>query len=81
MNGFLGFVSDPHVHDTVLVTMVVSSFILALPHPSADPNTWWKVLYKFGYDWLTGFWSMKTGGQLASNPIPPVTNPDPTPKK
>ena len=65
VNGFVNFVSNPQVHDTVLYTMVVTSFIAALPKwGSVTIRTKIDaigVFYRFFYDWLVGFWSMKTG--------------------
>ena len=63
MTGFLEFVADSKVHDTVLVTMVISSFLAALPKPGHGGFSW-ADLYKFIYDWMVGFWSMKTGQPL-----------------
>ena len=60
MDGFVSFVGDPKVHDTVLVTMVISSFLAAIRRFKIV-NRWWQVLWNFFYDWATGFWSLKTG--------------------
>lgn len=75
MNGFTGFISNPQVHDTVLYTMAVTSFIAALPKWGSvkigsvvDAAG---VLYRFFYDWLVGFWSMKTGQPI--HPADPTT--------
>ena len=65
MNGFTSFLGDSKVHDTVLVTMVISSFLAAIRRIKVVTK-WWQLLWNFFYDWATGFWSMKTG-----HPVPP----------
>lgn len=63
--------------NTVLGTMAITAIILALPKPGS-PLTWGSV-YKFFYDAVTGFWSLKTGSKPA-DPTVPVANPAPTQK-
>lgn len=63
MNSFIDLVADPKVHDTVLLTMVITSFISAIRRIKVVTK-WWHLLWNFGYDWLVGFWSMKTGQPL-----------------
>lgn len=60
MNGFVDFAFDPKVHDTVLMTMVITSFLAAIRRIK-NPVAWWHIGWNFFYDWVTGFWSMKTG--------------------
>lgn len=69
MNGLMNFAADSKVHDTVLITMVISSFLAAIRRfkETADPKAWKqiaKTFWNFLYDWATGFWSMKTGQPL-----------------
>lgn len=69
MNGFMNFLGDPRVHDTALLTMVISSLLAAIRRFKTIDNTpiapgWWaktKLIWNFFYDWMTGFWSMKQG--------------------
>ena len=70
MNGFLDFVADPKVHDTALVSMAVTSILLALPKPGTKWS--WGLLYEVPYNALVGFWSMRTG-QKPPDPIMPET--------
>lgn len=63
MNGFTSFLSDPKVHDTVLWTMIITSFLAAIRRIKIVTK-WWQVLWNFLYDWAVGFWSMKTGQPL-----------------
>ena len=72
MSGFTEFLGDPKVHDTALLTMVISSLLAAIRRFKTIDNTpiapgWWaktKLLWNFFYDWMTGFWSMKQGSNL-----------------
>jgi len=69
MSGFGEFLLDPKVHDTALLTMLVSSLLAALRRFKVIDNTpiapglWAKIklLWNFVFDWMTGFWSMKQG--------------------
>lgn len=70
----LDFVLDPKVQNTVLITMVITSFLAALPKRFAVADNAWKVAYNFFYDWLTGFWSMKTGHALVTGENVPVVS-------
>lgn len=72
MNGLINFVSDSKFHDSLLISMVITSFIGAI-HRIASPTKWWQTFWNFFYDWLTGFWSMKTGQKPVSDPIKPET--------
>ena len=72
MDGFVSFVGDPKVHDTVLVTMVISSFLAAIRRFKIVTK-WWQLLWNFFYDWATGFWSMKTGQVHVVDPTKPET--------
>ena len=85
MSVLTSFVSDPRVHDTVLVSMVISSFLAAIRRFKTVTNLG-QLLWNFFYDWATGFWSLKTGHPIAPaenhsqvqvnpDPIPPVSNP------
>lgn len=56
--------------NTVLGSMAVTAFLSALPRPGTQWS--WSVPYKFFYDFLTNFWSLKTGSKTP-DPIPPVT--------
>lgn len=82
MTGILEFIGDPTVQRTALVTMGITALLAALPKPGTivikNVVDAVALLYKFLYDWATGFWSMKTG-QKPTDPIPPVA-PDPTKK-
>lgn len=89
MNGFLNFIADSKVHDSLLGTMIVTSFLAAVRRFKTIDNTpiapgFWaalKLLWNFIYDWLTGFWSMKTGHSVTpSDPNSKVPDKaDPTP--
>ena len=68
MNGLLNFIADPKVHDTVLGTMLVTSFIGAIRRFPA-PSNWYQTAWNFLYDWLVGFWSLKTGKPLPETHI------------
>ena len=69
MNGFTQFAGDPKVHDTVLITMIITSLLQAVRRFAKIDNTpiapgMWaflKLMWNFAYDWTVGFWSMKTG--------------------
>lgn len=86
MNGATNFLFDPKVHDTVLVTMIITSLLAAVRRFKTVDNSpiapgfwaWMKLLWNFAYDWAVGFWSMKTG-----QPIHPLevhtTTSEPTP--
>ncbi len=65
MNGLTSFLSDAKVHDTVLWTMVITSFLAAIRRVKVVTK-WWQLLWNFFYDWAVGFWSMKTGQPLSS---------------
>ena len=69
MTSFLG---SPQVHDTVLISMVVTAFLAAIRRIK-DPIKWWQVGWNFIYDWATGFWSMKTGQVHTVDPTKPET--------
>ena len=74
MNAFVDFVSDSKVHDSVLLTMVVTSCLSAIRRFKSVDNdpiapgfyTKVKLVWNFFYDWITSFWSMKTGQPLPS---------------
>jgi hypothetical protein len=55
--------------NTVLGSMAVTALLGALP----KPGTPWSrgLAYKFVYDALTGFWSLKTGSKVP-DPTSPV---------
>ena len=82
MSVLTSFVSDPRVHDTVLVSMVITSFLAAIRRFKTVTN-FGQLLWNFFYDWATGFWSLKTGHPLSPaidlgktqdpNPISPET--------
>lgn len=86
MNGAMNFLFDPKVHDTVLVTMVITSLLAAIrrfktiDNTPIAPGAWafLKLVWNFAYDWALGFWSMKTG-----QPIHPLeihtSSSEPTP--
>ncbi len=69
MNSFTQFAGDPKVHDTVLVTMIITSLLQAvrrfakIDNTPIAPGIWAfiKLVWNFVYDWTVGFWSMKTG--------------------
>lgn len=69
MNSFVNFISDSKVHDSVLMTMIVTSFLAAIRRFKTVDDTpiapgfraKIKLGWNFFYDWLVGFWSMKTG--------------------
>lgn len=71
MTGILEFIGNPTVQSTALLTMAITALLAALPKPGTisikNFTDFVAVLYKFAYDWTTGFWSMKTGV------IPPST--------
>lgn len=66
---FYDFAADPKVHDTVLWTMVITSFLAAIRRfkddtIKAQTRAWIRALmlfWNFLYDWAIGFWSMRTG--------------------
>jgi hypothetical protein len=66
MNGFTKFLADPQVHDTMLWTMVITSFLGAIRRYKAPAN-WLQTFWNFLYDWATGFWSMKSGQPLRTS--------------
>lgn len=73
MIGVLDFAKDSRVHDTMLVTMVITSFLAALRRfkDASSPSPWLhsgKLFWNFLFDWATGFWSMKQG-----QPLHPIT--------
>ena len=55
--------------NTVLGSMAVTAILGALPKPGTTLSP--GLIYKFFYDSLTGFWSLKTGSKVA-DPIVPV---------
>ena len=69
MNGMLAFLADSKVHDSVLLTMVITSFLASIRRFKEVNNepivpgltAMVKLLWNFFFDWVTGFWSMKTG--------------------
>ncbi len=65
MTGILEFIGDPTVQRTALVTMAITALLAALPKPGTisikNAVDFIALVYKFCYDWATGFWSMKTG--------------------
>jgi hypothetical protein len=61
MSAFTNFISDPTVLRTVTGSMLITAFCAALPKPGTTFT--WGSIYKFLYDWLLGFWSLKTGHQ------------------
>ena len=71
----LGFIANPTVQSTALITMAITALLAALPKPGTisikNFVDFIAMLYKFFYDWATGFWSMKTG-QKPTDPTPPV---------
>ncbi len=83
MTGIIQFLGNPTVQSTALLTMAITALLAALPKPGTisikNAVDALAIVYKFVYDWATGFWSMKTG-QKPTDPIPPVANPDPTKK-
>jgi hypothetical protein len=81
MQGLTSFLGNKDVHDTVLITMLITAFLAALPKPGTVwvKVTGWRdaalhfvgVAYKFAYDWATGFWSMKTGQPIHPDDLNP----------
>ena len=73
MSGLVNFVSDPKVHDSVLLTMAVTAILSALPKKFQD----WHIssLYDVPYQAVMTFWSLKTGAKQPDppNPILPET--------
>lgn len=77
MSTFLSFIADSKVHDSVLGTMIVTSFLAAVRRFKTVDNTpiapgfnsKIKLLWNFFYDWLTGFWSMKSGHGVPTNEV------------
>ena len=69
MTGIIEFLGNPVVQSTALMTMAVSAFLVALPKPGTisikSTVDFIALMYKFFYDWATGFWSMKTGQKSA----------------
>lgn len=72
MNVLTSFVSDPRVHDTVLASMVITSFLAAIRRFKTVSN-FGQLLWNFFYDWATGFWSLKTGHPLTPSVEPGKT--------
>jgi hypothetical protein len=66
MNAFTNFIGDPTVLRTVTGSMLITAFCAALPKPGSTLT--WGSIYKLFYDWLLGFWSLKTGHQ-ADKPL------------
>jgi hypothetical protein len=62
---------DPGVLNTVIGSMAVTAVLTALPKPGTKWS--WSLVYKFIYDTLTGFRSLKTGAKI--DPTQPVTTP------
>jgi hypothetical protein len=75
------FLTDPTVHNALLSTMAVTALITALPSTETVRNCRWKdlpfLLYKYVYDALHTFMSLKTGAQL---PAPPPQQPPQLPQ-
>ena len=69
MTGVLEFLSNPAVQSTALITMAITAMLTALPKPGTisikNIKDFLAITYKFGYDWATGFWSMKIGQKPA----------------
>ena len=69
MTGVLEFIGNPTVQSTALITMAITALLAALPKPGTISIKNFvdllALIYKFGYDWATGFWSMKTGQKPA----------------
>lgn len=78
MNAFVNFIADKQVHDTVLVSMLITSLLAALRRIK-DATKWWQIGWNFLYDWAAGFWSMRTG-QQPHMPNPTVPAPAPADK-
>ena len=55
--------------NTVIGSMAVTAVLGALPKPGTPGS--WSLVYKFFYDALTGFWSLKTGSKVP-DPLQPV---------
>ena len=69
MTGVIEFLGNPTVQSTALLTMAVTALLAALPKPGTisvkNVVDAVALVYKFLYDWATGFWSMKTGQKPA----------------
>lgn len=57
---------------TVLGSMAVTALLSALPKKGTKWS--WNLLYDVPYDFLTGFWSLKTGSKIPdpSQPVAPA---------
>jgi hypothetical protein len=72
MNGFVSFLGDPKVHDTALLTMLITAALAPLRKFKTVDNTpiapgFWskcKLTWNYFVDFMTGFWSMKQGQPL-----------------
>lgn len=60
MNSVFNFLADPKVHDSMLLSMIVTSFIGAIRR-YGQATKWWQIGWNFFYDWLVGFWSLRQG--------------------
>ena len=69
MTSVMAFLSNPTVQSTALLTMGITALLAAAPKPGTisikSATDVVALLYKFLYDWATGFWSMKTGQKPA----------------
>ena len=65
MNALTNLVANSNVLDTLIVTMLITSLLAALPKPGTITikNIWdaLGLAYRVMYDWATGFWTLKTG--------------------
>ena len=76
MNGLYDFAMSKETHDTVLATMVITSFLAAVRKFAPEQIQATRraaakalmVLWNFFVDWMVGFWSLKQG-----QPIHPGT--------
>lgn len=56
--------------NTVLASMAITALLGALPKPGTTLS--WGLVYKFFYDSLTGFWSLKTGSKVPDPTLPVI---------
>ena len=56
--------------NTVLASMAITALLGALPKPGTTLSR--GLVYKFFYDSLTGFWSLKTGGKVPDPTLPVI---------
>ena|ERR1017187_1710021 len=59
--------SNPAVTDTILVGIFANAFFSAWPKPGSFNKITWQLSYKFLYDWLIGFITLKQG-----HPVEPI---------